>query len=105
MKKTWIAGLLAAVMVLSLTACGGGSDSKPAETTAAAAQTEAAETKEEETEKAETPAEKAETEEEKKEEKADDAKSKIDPAVAADAGSMRSMNMKQTATKSITARW
>ena len=86
MKKTWIAGLLAAVMVLSLTACGGGSDSKPAETTAAAAQTEAAETKEEKTEKAETPAEKAETKEEKKEEKTDDAKSKVDPAVAADAG-------------------
>ena len=45
MKKRWFAASLAALMALSITACGGG---KAAETTAAPAETKAEETKAEE---------------------------------------------------------
>ena len=45
MKKRWLAASLAALMALSMTACGGG---KAAETTAAPAETKAEETKAEE---------------------------------------------------------
>ena len=45
MKKRWFAASLAALMALSMTACGGG---KAAETTAAPAETKAEETKAEE---------------------------------------------------------
>ena len=45
MKKRWLAASLAALMALSMTACGGG---KAAETTAAPAETKVEETKAEE---------------------------------------------------------
>ena len=51
MKKRWFAASLAALMALSMTACGGG---KAAETTAAPAETKAEETKAEESKAEET---------------------------------------------------
>ena len=60
MKKRWLAASLAALMALSVTACGGG---KAAETTAAPAETKAEETKAEES--------KAEEKDASKEEKAE----------------------------------
>ena len=65
MKKRWLAASLAALMALSMTACGGG---KAAETTAAPAETKAEETKAEETK-----AEESKAEDTSKEEKADKA--------------------------------
>ena len=62
MKKRWLAASLAALMALSVTACGGG---KAAETTAAPAETKAEETKAEES--------KAEEKDASKEEKAEKA--------------------------------
>ena len=53
MKKRWFAASLAALMALSMTACGGG---KAAETTAAPAETKAEETKAEESKAEETKA-------------------------------------------------
>ena len=50
MKKRWFAASLAALMALSMTACGGG---KAAETTAAPAETKAEETKAEESKRSE----------------------------------------------------
>ena len=65
MKKRWLAASLAALMALSMTACGGG---KAAETTVAPAETKAEETKAEETK-----AEESKAEDTSKEEKADKA--------------------------------